>query len=193
MTWVFVIRYFTPLIIWQYFGFCNAKVYRVCVFRMRSVSPHFDDIHNSTASTINFVISQVASGDINTSIQALAQVGVLLLLFGLLQIFLPFPFTIRLFPVLFLQIDEVLRQADKAEAMSGHIDQFLIATFMQLRLIYNTHMADDRLDKKDIFKLYSCIIGNMLSVSAALLVVWEESFCFSIENSRKSRPNFWTQ
>uniref|UniRef100_A0A8C7H2U5 Cytoskeleton associated protein 5 n=1 Tax=Oncorhynchus kisutch TaxID=8019 RepID=A0A8C7H2U5_ONCKI len=103
--------------------------------KIRSVSPHFDDLHNSTASTINFVISQVASGDINTSIQALAQ------------------------------IDEVLRQEDKAEAMSGHIDQFLIATFMQLRLIYNTHMADDRLDKKDIFKLYSCIIGNMLSVS----------------------------
>ncbi|KAL1247383.1 hypothetical protein QQF64_022759 [Cirrhinus molitorella] len=102
--------------------------------KIRSVSPHFDDIHNSTASTINFVISQVASGDINTSIQALAQ------------------------------IDEVLRQADKAEAMSGHIDQFLIATFMQLRLIYNTHMADDRLDKEDIFKLYSCIIGNMLSL-----------------------------
>ncbi|XP_053175118.1 cytoskeleton-associated protein 5 isoform X3 [Scomber japonicus] len=102
--------------------------------KMRAVSPHFDDLHNSTASTINFVISQVASGDINTSIQALAQ------------------------------IDEVLRQEDKAEVMSGHIDQFLIATFMQLRLLYNTHMADDRLDKRDIFKLYSCIIGNMLSL-----------------------------
>ncbi|XP_048856026.1 cytoskeleton-associated protein 5-like isoform X1 [Brienomyrus brachyistius] len=102
--------------------------------KIRAVSPHFDDLRNSTASTINFVISQVASGDINTSIQALAQ------------------------------IDEVLRQKDKAEAMSGHIDQFLIATFMQLRLIYNTHMADDRLDKKEIFKLYSCIIGNMLSL-----------------------------
>ncbi|XP_040894038.1 cytoskeleton-associated protein 5 isoform X2 [Toxotes jaculatrix] len=102
--------------------------------KMHSVSPHFDDLHNSTASTINFVISQVASGDINTSIQALAQ------------------------------IDEVLRQEDKAEVMSGHIDQFLIATFMQLRLIYSTHMADDRLDKKDIIKLYSCIIGNMLSL-----------------------------
>ncbi|KAM9854380.1 cytoskeleton-associated protein 5 [Aulostomus maculatus] len=102
--------------------------------KMRSISPHFDDLHNSTASTINFVISQVASGDINTSIQALAQ------------------------------IDEVLRQPEKAEVMSGHIDQFLIATFMQLRLINVTHMADDRLDKKDIFKLYSCIIGNMLSL-----------------------------
>ncbi|KAL7402022.1 hypothetical protein ABVT39_008297 [Epinephelus coioides] len=102
--------------------------------KMRSVSPHFDDLHNNTASTINFVISQVASGDINNSIQALAQ------------------------------IDEVLRQEDKAEVMSGHIDQFLIATFMQLRLIYSTHMADDRLDKKDLIKLYSCIIGNMLSL-----------------------------
>lgn len=102
--------------------------------KMRAVSPHFDELHNSTASTINFVISQVASGDINTSIQALAQ------------------------------IDEVLRQEDKAEVMSGHIDQFLIATIMQLRLTYSTHMADDRLDKKDIVKLYSCIIGNMLSL-----------------------------
>ncbi|KAJ8349385.1 hypothetical protein SKAU_G00245150 [Synaphobranchus kaupii] len=102
--------------------------------KIRAVSPQFDDLHNTTASTINFVISQVASGDIYASMQALAQ------------------------------IDEVLRQDDKAEAMSGHIDQFLIATFMQLRLIYNTHMADDRLDKRDIFKLYSCIIGNMFSL-----------------------------
>uniref|UniRef100_A0A671SXT1 Cytoskeleton-associated protein 5-like n=1 Tax=Sinocyclocheilus anshuiensis TaxID=1608454 RepID=A0A671SXT1_9TELE len=112
--------------------------------KMSSVSPHFDDIHNSTASTINFVISQVASGDINTTIISTFN---------------------KTFPcIFFLQIDEVLRQADKAEAMSGHIDQFLIATFMQLRLIYSTHMADDRLDNKDIFKLYSCIIGNMLSL-----------------------------
>ncbi|XP_020654661.2 cytoskeleton-associated protein 5 isoform X4 [Pogona vitticeps] len=102
--------------------------------KIRAVSPHFDDMHSNTASTINFVISQVASGDISTSIQALAQ------------------------------IDEVLRQEDKAEAMSGHIDQFLIATFMQLRLIYNTHMADEKLDKDEIVKLYSCIIGNMISL-----------------------------
>ncbi|XP_060931884.1 cytoskeleton-associated protein 5 isoform X3 [Limanda limanda] len=102
--------------------------------KIHSVSPNYDELHNSTASTINFVISQVASGDINTSIQALAQ------------------------------IDEVLRQEDKAEVMSGHIDQFLIATFMQLRLINSTHMADERLDKRDILKLYSCIIGNMLSL-----------------------------
>ncbi|XP_041131706.1 cytoskeleton-associated protein 5-like isoform X3 [Polyodon spathula] len=113
--------------------------------KIRAVSPHFDDMHNSIASTINFVISQVASGDINTSIQALAQ------------------------------IDEVLRQEDKAEAMSGHIDQFLIATFMQLRLIYSTHMADERLDKDDIVKLYSCIIGNMISLFQMEMLAREAS------------------
>uniref|UniRef100_A0A8C3LBT9 Cytoskeleton associated protein 5 n=1 Tax=Chrysolophus pictus TaxID=9089 RepID=A0A8C3LBT9_CHRPC len=102
--------------------------------KIRAVSPHFDDMHSSIASTINCVISQVASGDINTSIQALAQ------------------------------IDEVFRQEDKAEVMSGHIDQFLIATLMQLRLIYNTHMADEKLDKDEIAKLYSCIIGSMISL-----------------------------
>uniref|UniRef100_A0A3B3DRX9 Cytoskeleton associated protein 5 n=1 Tax=Oryzias melastigma TaxID=30732 RepID=A0A3B3DRX9_ORYME len=100
----------------------------------RNISLHFDDLHNSTASTINYVISQVASGDINTSIQALAQ------------------------------IDEVLRQEDKADAMSGHIDQLLIATIMQLRLINSTHLADDRVDKKDVIKLYSCIMGSLLSL-----------------------------
>ncbi|XP_044291744.1 cytoskeleton-associated protein 5 [Varanus komodoensis] len=113
--------------------------------KIRAVSPHFDDMHSNTASTINFVISQVASGDINTSIQALAQ------------------------------IDEVLRQEDKAEAMSGHIDQFLIATFMQLRLIYNTHMADEKLDKDEIVKLYSCIIGNMISLFQIESLVREAS------------------
>ncbi|XP_014871278.1 cytoskeleton-associated protein 5-like [Poecilia latipinna] len=102
--------------------------------KIRSISPHFDDLHSSTASTINFVISQVASGDIGTSIQALAQ------------------------------IDEVLRQEDKADVMSGHIDQLLIATIMQLRLINSTHLADDRVDKTDLIKLYSCIMGNMMSL-----------------------------
>ncbi|NXF32228.1 CKAP5 protein, partial [Nyctibius bracteatus] len=102
--------------------------------KIRAVSPHFDDMHSNTASIINCVISQVASGDINTSILGLAQ------------------------------IDEVLKQEYKVEVMSGHIDQFLIATFMQLRLIYNTHMADEKLDKEEIVKLYSCIIGCLIAL-----------------------------
>lgn len=49
--------------------------------------------------------------------------------------------------------------------MSGHIDQLLIATIMQLRLINSRYLAHDRVDKRDVIKLYSCIIGNLLSVS----------------------------
>uniref|UniRef100_A0A3P8X5N1 Cytoskeleton associated protein 5 n=1 Tax=Cynoglossus semilaevis TaxID=244447 RepID=A0A3P8X5N1_CYNSE len=121
-------------IVYEMPNLIEHKLDELLELEVRAAFPNFDDVHNSTASTINFVISQVASSDINTSIQALAQ------------------------------IDEVLRQDDKAEVMSGHIDQFLIATFMQLRLIYSTHMADEHMDKKDIMKLYSCIIGNMLSL-----------------------------
>lgn len=102
---------------------------------IRSVSPQFDDIGGgSTASTINFVISQVASNEIDASIQALAQ------------------------------IDEVLRSEDKVEAMSGHVDQFLIATFMQLRLTYDRHLADECTNKDDVIKLYSCIISNLATL-----------------------------
>lgn len=66
------------------------------------------------------------------------------------------------------QIDEVLRQEDKADVMSGHIDQLLIATIMQLRLINSRYLSHERVDKRDVIKLYSCIIGNLLSVSRPL-------------------------
>lgn len=60
-------------VVWKGLSFSNCKNFPPP--RVRAVSPHFDDMHSNTASTINFVISQVASGDINTSIQALAQVS----------------------------------------------------------------------------------------------------------------------
>uniref|UniRef100_A0A673Z6D4 Cytoskeleton associated protein 5 n=1 Tax=Salmo trutta TaxID=8032 RepID=A0A673Z6D4_SALTR len=105
---------------------------------------HFDELH-AGPSTINLVISQVASGDINTSMQALAQ------------------------------IDEVLRQESIAEVMVGHTDQFLIATSLQLRLAHSTHMADTRLPREDIFKLYSCAIGNMLTLFGVARLAREAS------------------
>lgn len=58
---------------WKGLSSSNCKIFPPP--RVRAVSPHYDDMHSNTASTINFVISQVASGDINTSIQALAQVS----------------------------------------------------------------------------------------------------------------------
>ncbi|CAB1318243.1 unnamed protein product [Coregonus sp. 'balchen'] len=113
--------------------------------KLRPVPANFDELHAGPSSTINLVISQVASGDINTSMQALAQ------------------------------IDEVLRQESRAEVMVGHIDQFLIATSLQLRLAHSTHMADTRLPKEDIFKLYSCAIGNMLTLFGVARLAREAS------------------
>uniref|UniRef100_A0A673Z5G9 Cytoskeleton associated protein 5 n=1 Tax=Salmo trutta TaxID=8032 RepID=A0A673Z5G9_SALTR len=112
--------------------------------KLHPVPTHFDELH-AGPSTINLVISQVASGDINTSMQALAQ------------------------------IDEVLRQESIAEVMVGHTDQFLIATSLQLRLAHSTHMADTRLPREDIFKLYSCAIGNMLTLFGVARLAREAS------------------
>uniref|UniRef100_A0A4W5P5H6 Cytoskeleton associated protein 5 n=1 Tax=Hucho hucho TaxID=62062 RepID=A0A4W5P5H6_9TELE len=113
--------------------------------KLRPVPTHFDELHAGPSSTINLVISQVASGDINTSMQALAQ------------------------------IDEVLRQESMAEVMVGHTDQFLIATSLQLRLAHSTHMADTRLPREEIFKLYSCAIGNMLTLFGVAQLAKEAS------------------
>uniref|UniRef100_A0A8C7EZH4 Cytoskeleton associated protein 5 n=1 Tax=Oncorhynchus kisutch TaxID=8019 RepID=A0A8C7EZH4_ONCKI len=117
----------------------------VIIPELRPVPTHFDELHAGPSSTINLVISQVASGDINTSMKALAQ------------------------------IDEVLRQESIAEVMVGHTDQFLIATSLQLRLAHSTHMADTRLPREDIFKLYSCAIGNMLTLFGVARLAREAS------------------
>lgn len=46
----------------------------LCLFRLRPLPTHYEDQQGSTDSTINFVIAQMASMDMNTSIQALSQV-----------------------------------------------------------------------------------------------------------------------
>lgn len=57
--------------------------------------------------------------------------------------------------------------------MFGYIDQFLIVIFMQLRFIYNIYMVDEKLEKDEIIKLYSCIIGNMILLFQIESFVWE--------------------
>ncbi|KAH1165906.1 cytoskeleton-associated protein 5-like [Mauremys mutica] len=97
-----------------------------------AVSLHPNGMHSNVASTINFIIHHVASGDVDTIIQALAQ------------------------------IDEILKQEDKAEAMSGHINQFLIATLRQLRYIHRLQVGEEKLGKDQVIQLYGCIIRNMM-------------------------------
>ncbi|CAL8245486.1 unnamed protein product [Lota lota] len=88
----------------------------------------------SPAATINMVISKIASGDINTSMQALTQ------------------------------MDEVFRQHSRSKVMVGNVNQFLNATVLQLRLTHSAHMADQRVSKEDVSKLYSCIIGSIITL-----------------------------
>ncbi|CAM5137658.1 unnamed protein product [Eretmochelys imbricata] len=97
-----------------------------------AVSLNPNGMHSNVASTINFIIHHVASGDVDTIIQALAQ------------------------------IDEILKQEDKAEAMSGHINQFLIATSRQLRYIHRLQVGEEKLGKDQVIQLYGCIIRNMM-------------------------------
>ncbi|XP_029935626.1 cytoskeleton-associated protein 5-like [Myripristis murdjan] len=88
----------------------------------------------SPTTTINLVISKIACGDLNISMQALTQ------------------------------MDDVFRQRSSPDAMVNNINQFLIATVLQLRLINSTHMADQRVPKEDISKLYSCIVGSIMTM-----------------------------
>uniref|UniRef100_UPI003AB1091D cytoskeleton-associated protein 5-like n=1 Tax=Centroberyx gerrardi TaxID=166262 RepID=UPI003AB1091D len=103
------------------------------------------DLHPSPASTINLVISKIASGDLNTSMQALTQ------------------------------MDEVFRQHSGSDVMVNNINQFLIATVLQLRLIHSTHMADQRVAKEDVSKLYSCIVGSIMTMLGVEVLAPEAS------------------
>ncbi|KAM6980607.1 cytoskeleton-associated protein 5-like [Aplochiton taeniatus] len=87
-----------------------------------------------STSTINQVISQVASGDTMTSMQAVTQ------------------------------LDEVLRQEDKAEVLVGHVDQLLRATSLQLRLALSTHLTDPHLPREQLSGLYSCVMGLTMTL-----------------------------
>ena len=64
-------------------------------------------------------------------------------------------------------MDEVFRQRGRAQAMVGHVNAFLSATVLQLRLVHSAHMADPRVAKGDVDKLYSCMIGSIITVSPA--------------------------
>ena len=64
-------------------------------------------------------------------------------------------------------MDEVFRQHGKSEVMASNVNQFLVATVLQLRLAHSAHMTDPSLSKEDVSKLYSCAIGSILTVNTA--------------------------
>jgi len=63
------------------------------------------------------------------------------------------------------QIDEVLKNEDRAEMMINHVDQLLLSLSMQLKMVYSTHMGNEFTEKDDVIRLYRCLLGTLLAVS----------------------------
>ncbi|XP_054838649.1 cytoskeleton-associated protein 5-like [Eublepharis macularius] len=100
-----------------------------------SNAPRATSLESQTGSSINMIICHVASGNISTSTEALAE------------------------------IQEILRREDKVRTMSGHINQFLIATLRQLKFIHRLHVtAEEETEKEEVAKLYSSVICSMVSL-----------------------------
>ncbi|XP_076313305.1 msps cytoskeleton-associated protein 5 [Tachypleus tridentatus] len=65
----------------------------------------------------------------------------------------------------FAQVEEVLRQDDKAESVLGsRVDQLLLMGALQYRLAHNKHMGDDNICKADVIKLYRCVTVTLVSL-----------------------------
>jgi len=70
-----------------------------------------------------------------------------------------------------VQIDEVLMDDEKCEALVTHVDHLLITCTLQLRVTYSKHMslhvdssAGSAL-QQDILSLYRCLLSTLISVS----------------------------
>ncbi|XP_035386884.1 LOW QUALITY PROTEIN: cytoskeleton-associated protein 5-A-like [Electrophorus electricus] len=96
-------------------------------FRLPSVSSLVEPV-----CSINLIISQVASSDAKTSIQALTKIA------------------------------EILRHNSEWQVMSGHVDELVVSLLMQLRLLASRRMAAERLEaQRDVDELYSSVIGSL--------------------------------
>lgn len=103
--------------------------------RARPPSPLMKHLTSSdAAATIGYVISQVTSTDVSVCIQALAQ------------------------------IDEVLRDDQRAEVLCGHVDKLLLMLSMQFRMAQSRHVSDPEVTKEDVVRLYRCLLSTLLQI-----------------------------
>ncbi|KAG9266482.1 cytoskeleton-associated protein 5-A-like isoform X3 [Astyanax mexicanus] len=102
-------------------------------FRLPSISSSCSAREDS--SSINLVISQVASSDAKISVQGLAKIG------------------------------KVLQEESKWSLFLGHVDEFIVAALMQLRLLASKRLADERTERQQqVDKLYSLVINTLNSL-----------------------------
>uniref|UniRef100_T1JI26 TOG domain-containing protein n=1 Tax=Strigamia maritima TaxID=126957 RepID=T1JI26_STRMM len=104
--------------------------------RIRPSSPATKLLNNTSdvATTLDFVISQTASNDINKAVNSLAQ------------------------------IDEFLKDESRAELMQSCVDQLILAESLQLRMVYSRHMSDESTNWRDLLKLYRCLTMTLVTL-----------------------------
>lgn len=76
--------------------------------------------HHNITSTINSLICHISNGDTDTSMQAMKET------------------------------EMILRQNNEVESMSGHINEFLVASFQSLKFINQQKEADKKWGKEQI-------------------------------------------
>lgn len=89
-------------------------------FQTRLISSDSDDTCHNVTSTINSLICHISSGDTDTSKKAMKET------------------------------EEILRQRNKVEAMSGHINEFLVASFQSIKFINQRQEEDKEWGKEQI-------------------------------------------
>lgn len=102
--------------------------------RPRPASPMRNVNCQDASAAVAMVISQITTSDITMCIQALTQ------------------------------IDEVLKEGDRAEVLGSHVDQLLLSMSMQIKMVYSTHMSSDFTSKDDVTRLYRCLLGTLLAI-----------------------------
>lgn len=81
-----------------------------------------------------------------------------------------------------VQISEILRQESQWKGMSGHVDEFIVAVLMQLRLLASRRMANEGLERQQVEKLYSSVVNSL-----GLVRTWCQNLLKQIYNI----PEVW--
>lgn len=62
------------------------------------------------------------------------------------------------------QIDEVLKEEERAEVLAGHLDKLLLMLSMQFRMAHSTFMGDPETPRDEVVRLYRCLLSTVLQV-----------------------------
>ncbi|XP_066503384.1 cytoskeleton-associated protein 5-A-like isoform X2 [Hoplias malabaricus] len=100
-------------------------------FRLPSIS---SSSHEESMSSINLIISQIASSDTKTSFHGLTKMV------------------------------EILREEREWRRVTGHVDEFIVAVLMQLRLLSSKRLVDERETSGDVEKLYASVVSALNSL-----------------------------